>query len=242
MDCFCLFRTYTFSVFFCIFSGFLNFFWFSSIFEQAVRGPIKWIAFVFLQLTLFHFFCIFSGFFFLGFLPFLNGFSGGPLNALLLSFYNLHFFRFSSIFKGPRGQILNIIGDGRLADHVDQKYQDPAYLHNIDGDDHEQENIFIFILISICIFICSAFLAFVFIFIFVFYTRTMCVSVMGVLRNSFGRKEEEKMVSATSANCPLMMLNDDDDDQRWKNVQILQIYLCYFSLAVLFFFGCIRAN
>ena len=123
-----------FQGFFCIFSGFLNFFWFSSIFEEAVRGPIKWIAFVFLQLTLFHFFCIFSGFlFFLGFLPFLNGFSGGPLNALLLSFYNLHFFRFSSIFKGPRGQISNIVGDGRLADHVDQKYQDPAYLHNIDG-------------------------------------------------------------------------------------------------------------
>ena len=33
-----------------------------------------------------------------------------------------------------------------------------------------------------------------------------------------------------------------DLKQRWKNAQILQIYLCYSFWAVLIFFGCIRAN
>ena len=42
--------------------------------------------------------------------------------------------------------------------------------------------------------------------------KTMWVNVMGVLRNCFGRKEEEKMVSATSANCALMLIYEDDDD------------------------------
>ena len=47
---------------------------------------------------------------------------------------------------------------------------------------------------------------FVLVFVFVFDMRTMWESVMGVLRNCFGRKEEEKMVSATSANCAPMLI------------------------------------
>ena len=122
-----------FQFFFAFFQVFLIFFGFLPFLKRLSGGPLNGLLLSFYNLHFFIFFAFFQVFYFLGFLLFLNGFSGGPLNALLLSFYNLHFFRFSSIFKGPRGQISNIVGDGRLADHVDQKYQDPAYLHNIDG-------------------------------------------------------------------------------------------------------------
>ena len=56
-------------------------------------------------------------------------------------------------------------------------------------------------------------------------------------------------LQASTARWMMMMLNaddgeegeedgdvdDGDDDQRWKNVQILQIYLCYLFWAVLIF-------